>query len=278
MDQETPVATAAQMVEIVWQLPGTAEFRRNCAQTVVRYLGGDETLVDEIRRNRAAQEHLASSNPTHTARFFGEAVEAEARAASAAPGSPEERAQRARRFRLENDQLEAEIVTSIRRALTDAGEEIDDAQRWSFRDRMNNLLRGDGSGQSQETTHASLYLAEKGLAAALVKKLRITFGVMAARRKRTRDGMPSSAELPKKIKEVEGHPAKVIVYEVPQDLGILGEAYQELLQSALYAAVVGASRQSSGQTAWHPGQQQQPLQQPLRFARAGSGNAAAGSS
>ena len=42
--QETPVATAAEMVEIVWQLPGTAEFRRNCAQTVVRYLGGDETL------------------------------------------------------------------------------------------------------------------------------------------------------------------------------------------------------------------------------------------
>ena len=35
-DQETPVATAAEMVEIIWQLPGTAEFRRNCAQTVVR--------------------------------------------------------------------------------------------------------------------------------------------------------------------------------------------------------------------------------------------------
>ena len=61
--QETPVATAAEMVEIVWQLPGTAEFRRNCAQTVVRYLGGDESLVDEIRRNRAAQERLARDNP-----------------------------------------------------------------------------------------------------------------------------------------------------------------------------------------------------------------------
>ena len=35
-DQATPVATPAEMVEIVWQLPGTAEFRRNCAQTVVR--------------------------------------------------------------------------------------------------------------------------------------------------------------------------------------------------------------------------------------------------
>jgi len=27
----TPVATAAEMVEIIWQLNGTAEFRRNCA-------------------------------------------------------------------------------------------------------------------------------------------------------------------------------------------------------------------------------------------------------
>ena len=27
--QPTPVATAAEMVQIVWQLPGTAEFRRN---------------------------------------------------------------------------------------------------------------------------------------------------------------------------------------------------------------------------------------------------------
>ena len=35
-DQETPVATAAEIVEIIWQLPGTAEFRQNCARTVVR--------------------------------------------------------------------------------------------------------------------------------------------------------------------------------------------------------------------------------------------------
>jgi hypothetical protein len=219
-------------------------------------LGGDETLVDEIRRNRAAQEQLASSNPSHTARVFGEAVEAEARAASSTE-LPEERAQKVRRLRLENDQLEAQIVTNIRRALTDAGEEIDDAQRWAYRDRLNNLLRGEpDSGPGQETTHASLYLAEKGLAAALVKKLRSIFGVLAARRKRASLGMPPNAELPKKLKEVDGHPAKVIVYEVPQDLAILDDAYRELLQSAEYAAAVGASRQ-------------QPGQQPLRFARVG---------
>ena len=254
VDRATPVATAAEMVDIVWQLPGTAAFRRNCAQLVVRFLGGDETLVDEIRRNRAAQEQLASSNPSHTARVFGEAVEAEA---ASSTELPEERAQKVRRLRLENDQLEAQIVTNIRRALTDAGEEIDDAQRWAYRDRLNNLLHGEpDSGQCKETTHASLYLAEKGFAAALVKKLRSIFGVLAARRKRASLGMPPNAELPNKIKEVDGHPAKVIVYEVPQDLAILDDAYRELLQSAEYAAAVGVSRQ-------------QPGQQPLRFARAG---------
>ena len=67
------------MVEIVWQLPGTAEFRKNCARTVVRFLGGDATTVDEIRQTRAAQEQLAHSNPSHKARVFGEAVEVEAR-------------------------------------------------------------------------------------------------------------------------------------------------------------------------------------------------------
>ena len=63
------------MVEIVWQLPGTAEFRRNCAKLTVRYLGGDESLVAEIQANRQAQEALAHTQPDHPARIFGEVVE-----------------------------------------------------------------------------------------------------------------------------------------------------------------------------------------------------------
>ena len=74
-NQLTPVATAAEMVEIVWQLPGTADFRRNCAQLTVRYLGGDESLIGEVHANRRAQEELAVTQPDHPARAFGEAVE-----------------------------------------------------------------------------------------------------------------------------------------------------------------------------------------------------------
>ena len=42
---------------------------------LVRYLGGDPTLADEVLENRAAQERLAEEAPDHPARLFGAAVE-----------------------------------------------------------------------------------------------------------------------------------------------------------------------------------------------------------
>ena len=84
-------------------------------------------------------------------------------------------------------------------ALADFGEEIDDAQRWSFRDGMNNLLRGDGDSQQQDTTHASQFLLDKGVSPTLAKKVRAFFGKLAAKIKRRRDNTPSDAKLPTKI-------------------------------------------------------------------------------
>ena len=71
----TPVATAAEITEIIWHMPGTTEFRKNCAKVCVRYLGGDQSLVAEIRMNKRLQEQLREDDPTHPARLFGEAVE-----------------------------------------------------------------------------------------------------------------------------------------------------------------------------------------------------------
>ena len=212
----------------------------------MRFLGGDETLVDEIRTNRAAQERLAHSNPNHPARVLGQAVEAEARGSAAVLSVelPEERAQKVRRLRLENDQREVQLVTSITQALTAIWQELGDAQRWAVRDRMNKVLRGDDSGTRQETTQANIVLANKGMSAAHVKELRKLFGTIAARRKRARDNMPPNAELPTTINEVDGHAVPVIVYEVPQGMGILEAAYQELLQGAMYTEVAGAPWQS----------------------------------
>ena len=70
-----PVASAEEIVRLLHALPGDSEFKRNAANVLVRYLGGDETLAAEVSENRAAQEQLAAENPDHPARIFGEAVE-----------------------------------------------------------------------------------------------------------------------------------------------------------------------------------------------------------
>ena len=75
--QETPATDAAGITQVLMLLPGraAAEFRKTTAKVLVRYLGGDPTLVEEIAANREAQERLAVEEPEHPARLFGEAVE-----------------------------------------------------------------------------------------------------------------------------------------------------------------------------------------------------------
>jgi hypothetical protein len=60
-------ADARQIVQVIWALPGDSAFRRNSADIVVRYLGGDLALLDEIIGIRATQETLDSRHP---ARFL----------------------------------------------------------------------------------------------------------------------------------------------------------------------------------------------------------------
>ena len=47
------VATAQEMVESLCALLGSIALRKNCAQLLVSYLGGDLSLVQEIFQNRA---------------------------------------------------------------------------------------------------------------------------------------------------------------------------------------------------------------------------------
>lgn len=57
--QNTPVVDARGVVKIVNHLSGprAATFRDACADIVVRYLEKDESLVQEIRRNRMRMAH-----------------------------------------------------------------------------------------------------------------------------------------------------------------------------------------------------------------------------
>jgi hypothetical protein len=75
--RDTPVADARGIVELIMVLPGRAagHVRKSAADVMVRYLGGDPSLVEEIAANRLRQEDLDDDNPM---RLFGETVESEA--------------------------------------------------------------------------------------------------------------------------------------------------------------------------------------------------------
>ena len=73
--ERIPVASAEEVIQLLHALPGDTAFKRNAANVLVRYLGGDPTLADEVMENRAAQERLSTEAPDHPARLFGAAVE-----------------------------------------------------------------------------------------------------------------------------------------------------------------------------------------------------------
>ena len=133
------VATAQEIVQILWALPGTNEFRKNCADVVVRYLGGDPNLVEEVFQNREAQEQLAAAVPGHAARIFGETVEA------IAP--------------LETAATRKRLLDDVRAAVR---EEIRLSHVWSFSKRSKNhrelmqigeIVQGDDFKRLDETEH-----------------------------------------------------------------------------------------------------------------------------
>jgi hypothetical protein len=72
------VATAREMVKIMWALPGETAFKQICAVVIVRYLRGDTSLVADVLANRAVQEQMADESPDHPMRIFGEEVQARA--------------------------------------------------------------------------------------------------------------------------------------------------------------------------------------------------------
>ncbi len=73
-------------MEIVLLLTGTraTAVRKKIVGVFVRYVGGDESLAEEVLRNRQVQECLARETPDHPARAFGERVEAMASSAGRA--------------------------------------------------------------------------------------------------------------------------------------------------------------------------------------------------
>jgi hypothetical protein len=63
--RDTPIIDAKRVVMLLNMIPGkkAANFRMFSADVVVRYLGGDDTLVAEIEKNAEMQEGLADDDP-----------------------------------------------------------------------------------------------------------------------------------------------------------------------------------------------------------------------
>ena len=74
--RDTPITCCKGAVIIVMLLPGraAAHVRKQAASTLVRYLGGDMSLVEEVARNHLVQEELDEEHP---ARIFGQQVESD---------------------------------------------------------------------------------------------------------------------------------------------------------------------------------------------------------
>ena len=75
--KETPITCVRGAVTIVMVLPGrtAARVRKQAASTLVRYLGGDMSMVEELARNHLTQQELDEDDPM---RLFGQAVESDA--------------------------------------------------------------------------------------------------------------------------------------------------------------------------------------------------------
>jgi hypothetical protein len=75
--RNTVVSDVRGIVEIVLVLPGrhAARVRRQVAEILVRFLGGDPALVSDICRVRGLQDELAVARPDDPRRIFGAAVE-----------------------------------------------------------------------------------------------------------------------------------------------------------------------------------------------------------
>ena len=71
--RETPVTDAEGITQVIMLLPGRAAAiaRQSAANVVVRYLGGDVSLVREVMANRDMQAQL---EPEHPASIFGQSV------------------------------------------------------------------------------------------------------------------------------------------------------------------------------------------------------------
>jgi hypothetical protein len=107
--RDTPVVSGQGLVRLLFLLPGkrARQFVAESAEVLVRHIGGDETLVEEIHRNR----EIGQTNPQSTQAFMAVNIPNEASAVSDATALDiEERRARLVRYEMETARLEKETA------------------------------------------------------------------------------------------------------------------------------------------------------------------------
>ena len=149
----TPVTDVRGIVEIIMVLPGraAADVRKQAADTLVRYLGGDPSLVEEVAANRLTQEEMDADDP---ARIFGQTVESEATKRAREEVSLAELQVRAKRLRVQGAVDVARLTLG---ALADLGLPVSDRDKMLAKDIIttaaftgNQQLTEGGAEQQQD--------------------------------------------------------------------------------------------------------------------------------
>ena len=158
--RETPVADARTIAEIIMVLPGraAAQVRRAAADVMVRYLGGDLSLVEEIAANRLRQEDMDDDDP---ARLFGQTVESEAIKRKREEVTLLELESQAKRIRV---QAATDVARLTLGALQDLGLPVSDRDKMLAKDMITTAAFTQGQLETAEDKDICLqqFCAERG--------------------------------------------------------------------------------------------------------------------
>jgi hypothetical protein len=233
-------------VQLIWALPGAKDFRWSCADVCVRYLGGDTTLVEEVFRNRAAQERLAEEDPSHPARMFGEDVEAASRKRKRDEELDELRhARELEETRAALKRIRCETCRQVICTYRELGEitPLDARKRQFLGDFVHSHISGAGADEpGRRELCVRAFLHSKGARAETCES---AFGRKLARLKRQdlcAKGLPE--DIPKKLAYVNGQQMEVNLY-YEDDLPLFEEAWRSLSQAGGSADIRSAFRRST---------------------------------
>lgn len=155
----TPVAYLKDLIEIAWLCPGrnAKEFRRTGAVTMCRALGGDLSLVEEIKAR-----HGEVSETEQSALLAGTGVsvaEANGQALVSKEESAGERAERVKRMRVETDEMAMRVYNQLKSFAISHDDERD---RLFFKDAARNYARTNfGAHLELEPEHNTLNTQNK---------------------------------------------------------------------------------------------------------------------